>query len=185
MAFVGNILQNPPAPAMDVDSREGPRAAGRGNRSARGRTSFDGRFAAAAAGAQGGAYATRTPPTWYAHLMHDSQFPRRPSLPASASSESSSSGAGFLPSLTRGEPRLLVSNNDHFVKLFALRSAKSSLGEGSPAREEAKVGAKRLTNVGGVKINTAANHCKSGNERAQNHLTYPFTQPPSHRTAEP
>jgi hypothetical protein len=159
MAFVGNILQSPPA--MDADLREVTRA--RGYRGLRGRTSSDGRTFSSRTG---DGYTSQTPPTWYAHLMHDSQFPHRPTFPDSTSS--SSSGGGFPTSLTRGEPRLLVSNNDHFVKLFALRPAKSASGDGSPPGEaEGKVGAKRLTNVGGVKINTAANHCKSHSRRTR------------------
>lgn len=101
-------------------------------------------------------YSRHPPPTWYSHLMDNSQFPQRPH----------SSAASFLPhSIARGDPRLLVSNNDHFVKLFALRPPKvrNSDGQdptGGPRESDLKSGTRRLTNVGGVKINTAANHCK-------------------------
>lgn len=98
-------------------------------------------------------YSRHPPPQWYSHLLDNSQFPQR-SLPSPSS---------FLPqSVLTGEPRLLVSNNDHFVKLFALRSAPSS-NTGQPQNSrvnEPKFASKRLTNIGGVKINTAANHCK-------------------------
>lgn len=157
MAFMGDILQSPPA--MDATAR--PRV----SRAARGRTFPEGRAGGARPGedpyasrgndaGMGNGYAGHTPPTWYSHLMHDSQFPQRTPL-----SSAPSSGA-FPPSLMRGEPRLLVSNNDHFVKLFALRSAKSSGECEGYEPAEGKAGAKRLTNIGGVKINTAANHCE-------------------------
>ncbi|KAJ9124866.1 hypothetical protein QFC24_002795 [Naganishia onofrii] len=96
-------------------------------------------------------YSRNPPPQWYSHLLDNSQFPQRPLPPPSS----------FLPqSSITGEPRLLVSNNDHFVKLFALRSAlTSNTGQTQPARaNEPKFASKRLTNIGGVKINTAANH---------------------------
>lgn len=93
-------------------------------------------------------YTRHPPPTWYSHLMDNSQFPQRPH----------SSAPSFLPpSALMGDPRLLVSNNDHFVKLFALRAPRPGASDGETA---AKFGTRRLTNVGGVKINTAANHCK-------------------------
>ncbi|GHJ84703.1 hypothetical protein NliqN6_1105 [Naganishia liquefaciens] len=95
-------------------------------------------------------YTRHPPPSWYSHLMIDSQFPQRrhPSGPIS------------LPiSAPRGDPRLLVSNNDHFVKLFALRAPRPGAMDRDGTREsDAKFGTRRLTNVGGVKINTAANH---------------------------
>ncbi|KAJ9114617.1 hypothetical protein QFC22_005490 [Naganishia vaughanmartiniae] len=96
-------------------------------------------------------YSRNPPPEWYSNLLDNSQFPQRPLPPPSS----------FLPqSVITGEPRLLVSNNDHFVKLFALRPASTSnTGPSQPARvNESKFGSKRLTNIGGVKINTAANH---------------------------
>lgn len=94
-------------------------------------------------------YTRHPPPTWYSHLMDDSQFPQRPHESAS----------NFLPpAALRGDPRLLVSNNDHFVKLFALRPPRPGARNGE---SDPKFGTRRLTNVGGVKINTAANHCKS------------------------
>ncbi|KAJ9104434.1 hypothetical protein QFC21_001929 [Naganishia friedmannii] len=96
-------------------------------------------------------YSRNAPPSWYSHLLDNSQFPQRPLPPASS----------FLPpSVITGEPRLLVSNNDHFVKLFALRAAlTNNTGQSQPARvNEPKFASKRLTNIGGVKINTAANH---------------------------
>lgn len=102
-------------------------------------------------------YSRHPPPTWYSQLMDNSQFPQRPH----------SSVPSFLPpAITTGDPRLLVSNNDHFVKLFALRAPKlGAFDRPDSARDtresEIKFGTRRLTNVGGVKINTAANHCKS------------------------
>ena len=67
----------------------------------------------------------------------------------------------FSP-IREDEPRLLVSNNDMSVKLFAIRNAKST--QASPPLRwgeiQNKGPRKKLANIGGTKFDTAVNHGK-------------------------
>jgi hypothetical protein len=62
------------------------------------------------------------------------------------------------------EPRLLVSNNDMSVKLFAIRNATSQTQAVPPLRWgeiQNKAPRKKLANIGGTKFDTAVNHGES------------------------
>lgn len=62
------------------------------------------------------------------------------------------------------EPRLLISNNDMSVKLFAIRQAKTSGSSGSRrwGELEPKSAPRKLAKIGGTKFDTAVNHSKPG-----------------------
>lgn len=63
------------------------------------------------------------------------------------------------------EPRLLISNNDMSVKLFAIRQPTgtgNAVGTGPRWGEvEAKGGTRKLAKIGGTKFDTAVNHSQS------------------------
>lgn len=80
-----------------------------------------------------------------------------------------------MPSILRGtpsyEPRLLVSNNDQSIKMFAVRPSAGGLlpetvhaptrwGDVQQPQSSLNGGGKKLARVGGVRLQTAVNHSK-------------------------
>jgi hypothetical protein len=80
------------------------------------------------------------------------------------------------------EPRLLVSNNDMSVKLFAIRNAASQTQAIPPLRWgeiQNKAPRKKLANIGGTKFDTAVNHGGLFPAR-QRGVTFPAYAPVGH-----